>query len=132
MSTKAPTPSQTALNAVLGDAAAAWTQIIYDVGAMFSPLDLLWKPSKSGFGQMCLLQHKQRTLLYLTPDEGRIWIAMVLGERAYRLAMASDIPVALKEMLSDAKPYVEGRGIRFAVSSTGDIRSAALHFESSL
>lgn len=115
MPTKTPPPSEAELNAALGDAAALWAGIIRRVEAMSPPLDRLWKPSKTGFGRMCLLQHKRRTLLYLTPDDGKIWIAIVLGERAYRLAMASELPAPIKTMLSAAKPYAEGRGIRFPV-----------------
>ncbi len=70
---------------------------------------------------MCLLQHKKRTLLYLTPEKEEVRVAIVLGERAYGLAMASALPAAIKQMLSEARPYAEGRGIRFSVSSPGDI-----------
>jgi hypothetical protein len=59
----------------------------------------------------------------MTQPMGRVWIVTVLGERAYRLAMASNIPTALKAVLSQAKPYAEGWGIHLAVNSTGDIRS---------
>jgi hypothetical protein len=66
---------------------------------------------------MCLVQHKKRTLLYLTPDRNRVWIAIVLGERAYHLAMSSSIPAGIKRMLKEARPYAEGRGIRYSVDS---------------
>jgi len=80
-----------------------------------------WKPSKTEFGRMCLLQHKKRTLLYLTPEKERVRIAIVLGERAYGLAIASSLPPAIKKMFLEAKQYAEGRGIRFSVSSSSDI-----------
>ena len=70
---------------------------------------------------MCLLKHKKRTLLYLTPGKETITVAIVLGERAYGLAMASSLPAAIKKMFLEAKPYAEGRGIRFMVSSPSDI-----------
>jgi len=70
---------------------------------------------------MCLLQHKKRTLLYLTPEKEKIRVAIVLGERAYGLAMASSLPAAIKKMFSEARAYAEGRGIRFLVSSAGDV-----------
>jgi hypothetical protein len=70
---------------------------------------------------MCLLQHKKRTLLYLTPDKGKVLIAIVLGQRAYDLAMGSSIPAAIKKMFFEARPYAEGRGIRFSVTSPSDI-----------
>jgi hypothetical protein len=66
---------------------------------------------------MCLLRHKKRTLLYLTPDKGQVLVAVVLGERAFELAMSASLPAAIKKMLAEAKPYAEGRGIRFPVDS---------------
>jgi Protein of unknown function (DUF3788) len=120
MATKANSPTDSELKAVLDAADVLWFGIIRAVEEMAGPLERQWKPSKAGFGRMCLLQHQHRTLLYLTPDKGQVWIAVVLGERAYGLAMASSLPAAIK-LFSDAKPYAEGRGIRFAVNSVSEI-----------
>jgi hypothetical protein len=121
MSTKVKSPTEAELKAVLGSAGVLWSGIVRAVEEMFAPLDRQWKPSKAGCGRMCLLQHKKRTLLYLTPDKEKVWIAIILGERAYDLAMASSIPAAIKKMFSEVRPYAEGRGIRFPVSSLSDI-----------
>jgi hypothetical protein len=123
MSTKAKSPTDAELKAVLGSASLVWSGIVHAVEEMFTPLDRQWRPSKTEFGRMCLLQHKKRTLLYITPDTEKVWIAIVLGERAYGRAMASSLPDAIKKMFSEARPYAEGRGIRFPVSSLSDIRT---------
>ena len=119
MKTKSPTDAE--LKTILGSADVLWSGIIRVVQDMVSPLHTEWKPSKTEFGRMCLLQHKKRTLLYMTPEKEKVRIAIVLGERAYGLAMASSLPAAIKKMFSEAKPYAEGRGIRFQVSSVNDI-----------
>jgi hypothetical protein len=121
MPTKAKSPTEAELNAVLGSASVLWSGIVHAVEEMFAPLDQEWRQSKTELGRLCLLQHKKRTLLYLTPDKEKVWMAIVLGERAYGLAMASSLPVAIKKMFSEARPYAEGRGIRFPVSSLSDI-----------
>ena len=87
----------------------------------YGPIDLEWKPSKSDFGSMCLLKHKKRTLLYLTPEKNSIRVAVVLGERAVAVALDSRLPKAVKTMLQEAKPYAEGRGIRFSVNGAADL-----------
>lgn len=120
-SAQAKPPADTELQAVLGKAGAVWSGIIRAIEEKFAPLDKLWKASKLGFGRICLLQHKKRTLLYLTPDKGQVLVAIVLGERAFQLAMAASLPAAIKKMFSDAKPYAEGRGIRFPVTSLSDV-----------
>jgi hypothetical protein len=121
MSTKAKSPTDAELKAALGSASALWSGIVHVVEDVVSPLDTEWKPSKAEFGRMCLLQHKKRTLLYLTPEKEKVRVAIVLGERAYGLAMASSLPAAIKKSFSEARPYAEGRGIRFSVSSPSDL-----------
>jgi hypothetical protein len=109
MSATVQPPSEAELKAILGSAFVLWGGIVRIAEDLCGPVDRLWKPSKAVFGRICLLQHKKRTLLYLTPDKEKVWIAIVLGERAYRLAMASSLPAAIKQMFSEAKPYAEGR-----------------------
>jgi hypothetical protein len=116
---KSPTAAE--LKEFLGAAGDLWAGLVGAVGEMFAPLDMQWRPSKAEFGRICLLRHRKRTLLYLTPDRGRVWVAIVLGERAFGLAMASPIPDAVKRMLAEARPYAEGRGIRYPVDSPGEI-----------
>lgn len=123
MKTNVKPPTEADLRGALGSAFAVWTQIVARTEAMCAPIAATWKPSKTGFGRMCLLQRKQRTLLYLTPDQGRIWIGIVLGERAFKVAMASTLPDSVKRLLREAKPYAEGRGIRFSVECMDDISS---------
>lgn len=88
---------------------------------IYAPLSVIWKPSKTEFGRMCLLQHKKRTLLYLTPAKELVWVAIILGERAFQLAMASSLPEGIKRLLLEAKPYAEGRGIRFSIRSMNEL-----------
>ena len=105
----------------LGAAYSMWADIVGVVEELASPLDIEWKPSELAFGHVCLLRHKKRTLLYLLPEKTRITVAIVLGERAYGLAMASTLSVAVKKSLSEARPYAEGRGIRVPVKASRDL-----------
>jgi len=121
ISALAKPPTEAELKTALGAACVLWSEIIRAVESIVSPIKIKWKPSKSEFGRICLLQHKKRTLLYLTPEREKVRVAIVLGERAYGLALAGSLPAAIKKMFSEAKPYAEGRGIRFSVGSTGEV-----------
>jgi hypothetical protein len=125
MPVNAKLPSMAELEGVMGPAIPIWNGIISQAEAAYGPLTKTWKPSKTGFGRMCLLQHKKRTLLYLTPDKGSVWVAIILGERAFQLAMASSLPDDIKKLLLEAGPYAEGRGIRFSVHASNDLASVA-------
>jgi hypothetical protein len=110
---KAPTLDE--LKGTLGTAFPIWSGIVAGVEAAARPLEQTWKTSKVEFGRICLLQHHKRTLLYVTPEREKVTVAIVLGERAYRLVMESSLPDRIKKILSEARPYAEGRGIRFPV-----------------
>ena len=125
MAVNAEPPGLAELEGVMGRAMPIWNGIISHAEAAYAPLMKTWKPSKTGFGRMCLLQHNKRTLLYLTPDKDSVWVAIILGERAFQLAMASSLPDDLKKLLLEARPYAEGRGIRFAVHGSNDLASVA-------
>jgi hypothetical protein len=121
MPIKVDPPSKAELESALGAALPLWQALVRLTEATCSPLGQAWQPSKAAFGRMCLLQCKKRTLLYLTPDQDQVWVAIVLGERAFRLAMASGLPEVIKKLLLAAKPYAEGRGIRFSISSAEEL-----------
>ena len=114
-------PSPQGIAKVLGAALNVWDQILSSISELLGAIEQEWKPSKSDFGWMCLLKHKKRTVVYLTPEAGSIRIAVVLGERAVELALASRLPAKIKRLIREARPYAEGRGIRFPVSSESDL-----------
>jgi hypothetical protein len=118
---KIKAPSERDLVAELGCTRALWDGIIIALEEKYGALDREWRPSKGSFGWICLLKHKKRTLLYLTPEKEMIRAAIVLAERAVVLALASNLPEDIKTMIREARPYAEGRGIRFPVCSTVDV-----------
>ena len=96
---------------------AVWDAIVSALRAEYGDLATEWKSSKSDFGWMCVLKQKKRTVIYLTPEVGVVRVGLVLGERAVSHALASDLPDDIKALISEARPYAEGRGIRFPVKS---------------
>lgn len=116
-------PSLSQLEARLGNAIGLWTEVVDSVSENFGSIDQVWKPSKSDFGKICLLNQKKRTLLYMTPEDGLVRVAIVLGERAVGIALESDLSKEIKDLIREARQYAEGRGIRFDVRSAADVSS---------
>lgn len=114
-----PAPAPAALAAALGDAGPAWHGLVAALAADFPGLKAEWKPTKLEFGKVCLLRQKDRTLLYLIPRRGDFEVSVVIGERAVALALAGDLPAAIKQLITGARRYAEGRGIRFPVTNPG-------------
>lgn len=121
-SVKSQAPSQEHLANELGAAQEVWARVIASISEKLGPIDQEWKPSKSSFGWMCLLKSKKKTLLYLTPDKQKVQAAIVLGERAVSLALASELPERIKSLIREARSYAEGRGIRFPIRHAADVR----------
>lgn len=129
MPTHVESPARTEFEGTLGAAWPLWNETISTAEESCAPLTQVWKRSKTPFGRMCLLQYRNRTLLYLTPDTGRILISIVLGERGFQRALASALPEGIKQLFLEAKPYAEGRGIRFPICSQGDLSTIAMLLE---
>jgi hypothetical protein len=70
---------------------------------------------------VCPEAKQGKTVVYLTPDAGAVRVAIVLGERAVRRALSSELPDGIKTLIAEARPYAEGRGIRFAIRSVKEI-----------
>jgi hypothetical protein len=118
---KPDVPSRNSVSLKLGAARDAWNAILDKLGAEYGPLDAEWKTSKSDFGWMCVLRKGKRTLIYLTPEDGAVRVALVLGERAVGQALASSLSGEIKSLIEQARPYAEGRGIRFPVCSVAEL-----------
>jgi hypothetical protein len=114
-------PSAAELHAALGKSTSAWPQIMSGLEEQFGPVALEWRPSDLAFGRLCLVRCDGQTLLYLIPMAGQLLVGVVLGEGAYRRAVASELRQGIKQMLAEAKPTAEGRGIRFTVKTEADI-----------
>lgn len=64
-----------------------------------------------------------RTLLYALPQAGQFEVTVVLGARASQAAVAGRVRRELREAIRSAKPYVEGRPVRVAVTNKDDLAS---------
>jgi hypothetical protein len=123
---KAGSSHESRLKAMLGSSHATWCALIAALAAEFSPLDSEWKPTKLEFGSVLLLKWRKRTLIYMIPGSSQFEVSVVLGERAVALALTSDLPSRTKRIISEARAYVEGRGVRFSVLSHDQIATVVL------
>ena len=113
----AKTPSSAELEAELGPAAPVWAAIVAAAQAVV-PCELEWRPAKTlAFGRYGVLRRKDRTLLYLLPQPGALEVRVMLGERAFGLAMDAKLPARIKKLARDAKVYPEGHYIPIIAGS---------------
>ncbi len=120
MPTANDAPTEEELKKCLGPAHEFWGLVLQTTEQHLAPINPVWKPAKIPFGRFCRLQHKERTLLNLLPSPGKLEVSVILGERAAGLALESPLPAAIKKLIREARPYAEGRGIRFEVTQAAD------------
>jgi hypothetical protein len=107
---------------VLGPVLPLWDDLVDRLDDRWGPLTPVWKHAGAKYGWSLRLKRRDRTLVYLIPTEGGFLAALVFGERAVDAIRAARLPAAVKRLVEQATPYVEGRGIRLAVRSPATVR----------
>lgn len=111
-------PSDDELREALGKAYTAWTELITLVDERIGPLNELWA---FGTGWGLRLRHKERVILYMTPQRNSFLVSLALGERAVAATQHARFPAALVDAIASAPRYTEGRGVRVTVTSTRQV-----------
>ncbi len=121
---KSRPPKPGELEAVLGDSAGLWDELVAHVEGAYPPVTQLWNFSGAKYGWSLRLKRRERIVLYMTPQPGGFLLGVVLGEKAAKAAHDSGLPKSVLILIDGAPRYAEGRGIRLVVSSAGDLAAA--------
>ena len=109
-------PGDIELKAELEKTYKLWNQLKEYVSEQNPDTYEEWNYSKS-FGWGFRVRDKKRVIIYLMPQAGKFKASFVLGEKATCEAIVSKISKDIKDLISAAKVYAEGRGIRIDVES---------------
>ena len=118
---KSHEPTEQELRAVLGKAYGAWSRLIEAIGGRLAPLSQVWGFTSKSTGWGLRLRHKERVILYMTPQPGQFLVSFALGEKAAAAAHARQLPPAILKAIDAAPRYAEGRGVRFEVSKASQL-----------
>jgi len=77
----------------------------------------VWNHPGEKYGWNFRIKDNRRAILYLLPRESYFKVAFVFGQRATDVIMKSEVSEEIKSVLSSAKAYAEGRGIRIDVKN---------------
>lgn len=118
-------PDADALARYLGNAAPLWNAVI-DIARRRAPhLAETWHFAGARVGWSSRLMDKARILVYLTPEQDRFRVGLVLGGKAISAARASGLSAAATAIIDAAPKYAEGHGVRFHVACNDDLATAA-------
>jgi hypothetical protein len=116
-------PGRDTLVHCLGGAIASWDAVTTAVRGRAPELAEVWHFAGPKVGWSLRLIDKARILVYLTPEQGRFRIGLVLGGKAVASARASGLSPAAASILDIAPRYAEGHGVRFHVASRDDLEA---------
>lgn len=82
-----------------------------------------WKYYGEKYGWSLKLFEKKRNLVFISTRDGELHIAFTFGDRQYEEVLKSDVAPDIKQQLSEARRYVEGRGLRLVVANAKDLQT---------
>ena len=119
---KARKPRPADLAETLGRSYTHWKSLAAHLDREFPPLTQEWNFSGAKWGWSMRLKQKKRTVLYMTPCKAHFLVGFVLGEKAVKAALESDLPDSILTVIDEAKKYAEGRGVRIEIRNTKDLK----------
>lgn len=122
---KARQPTDADLRAMLGTAFTSWTKLRALIAGEIDPLTDLWAFTSASTGWGLRLRHKDRVIVYMTPQRGQFLVSLALGEKAVAAARAARLSADIVKAIDDAPVYAEGRGVRMTVKTSRPLASLA-------
>jgi len=115
-------PGSADLKLILKNTVKLWEHLEKYTMAAYPKAIGKWNYPGEKYGWSYRISDKKRVLVYLLPRKGFFKAGFVFGEKAFKQIMEDQISQGVKEELSSAKVYGEGRGIRIEVHDSKCIR----------
>jgi nucleoside-specific outer membrane channel protein Tsx len=116
---KTQPPTGDDLESTLGATWPLWNTIRENVFEKYPGAKEEWNFPGLKHGWSFRIKDKKRAIIYFLPRQGYFKVAFVFGQKATDLILKSDIPDEIKNELTSARVYAEGRGIRIDVKGSG-------------
>ena len=117
---KTATPKDNELAAALGPAKKLWDELAHNLERE-GGLNPEWGSSSTKAGWSLRLKRTDRIIVYLLPHQGSFQVAFVLGDKAVKVAQQSGLPAHIRKIISEARRYAEGTGVRIPVKAPDDL-----------
>jgi hypothetical protein len=116
-------PTDDAVRRVLDDAHATWVQLLDLIAERIGPVSEVWKCTSARTGWGLRVSHKDRVILYMTPQPRQFIVSFALGERAVEAARLTRLSASVLQAIEAAPRFAEGRGVRITVRDGRDIQT---------
>ncbi len=117
---KTTKPTAKQLAEALGSAKTLWDALLSQLSEQFEQ-KLEWNSYSPKAGWALKVKKGTRTILYMAPLDSAFRVAFVLGDRAVKAALQSDLPARVRKMIEEGKRYPEGTAVRMEVKKASDL-----------
>src|SRR5512132_1707054 len=101
-SDKSHAPTRDELRSVLGAALDPWNTLLALVAERIGPLSEVWGFTSASTGWGLRVHHRERVILYMTPQQSQYLVSFVLGEKAVAAAHAARLSASVRKAIDDA------------------------------
>ncbi len=108
-------PDEKSLKKALGIVFKNWQTIHKHVHTKYKDAIDDWNYPGVKYGWSFKIKDKKRAIVYLLPRDKYFKAAFVFGQKAAEEILKTNVSKEIKEELTNAKVYAEGRGIRINV-----------------
>jgi hypothetical protein len=118
---KTTKPTVEEIAAALGPTASLWNELLAWFAAEHGVAVEDWKSYSAKSGWLLHLKLKKRTIVHMAPYGDSFLVAYILGDKAVKAALDSDLPKSLAKTIAEAPRYPEGTGIRIMIRNARDL-----------
>ena len=118
---KAIVPNDEMVGAALAETNEFWDKLKSHVIKNYHGINQDWKFYSKKAGWSLIFKQDKRTLFYFVPCDGYFMVALVFSEKAEKAAVQSAIPEHIKETITSAVSYVEGKSFFVEVKNETDL-----------
>ena len=113
---KTQKPGAVDLQNALGKTFGLWSEIAEYVFKNYPDAKDEWAFPGKNFGWNFRIRDSKRVIIYMMPEDKFFRVSLVFGTKATEEAMLCKLSKEIKDLISSAKVYAEGRGIRIDVA----------------
>lgn len=114
-------PTAVEVAKALGDTKTLWDRLLAGLADEHNLTVQEWNSYSRKAGWLLRLKRKDRNILYLIPCQKSFFVSFALDDKAVAAARQSNLPPGVIKIISEAKRYAEGTGVRIEMKKPKDI-----------
>ena len=117
-------PDELMLTAALGEQKLSWDDILRHITEVYAVVSCEWKYYGIAWGWSFVIKSKAKTLCYLIPAEGQLYVAIIFNDKGRAVASETELPEQVKTAVEATKDNPKNIPYDFCVFGKEDVEIA--------